>query len=135
MNKELQRIKIAEACGWKRCSYPPTYRQGGHEHAHAMFGLNTSPLLGMHRPEWKGKKDHGPFSTPVPPPDYLNDLNACAEFEKVLTEEQHYQYARTLEEVVATVGRCRPHLASAPQRCDAFLKVMNLWTPTGEENE
>ena len=59
------------------------------------------------------------------PPDYLNDLNAMHEAEKVLTSPQWDKYTVAL--LFATEHRmfCA---ATAAQRAEAFLKTLNLWT-------
>ena len=59
-------------------------------------------------------------------PDYLNDLNACHEMEKSLADTfQRRNYYQTLDEITGdqwnTIG------ATATQRCEAFLKTINLW--------
>ncbi len=62
-------------------------------------------------------------------PDYLGDLNACAQFEKTLNEGEQREYLFHL---------CKGQRAddgelwlavhkSAPQRCEAFLKTKGLW--------
>ena len=64
-------------------------------------------------------------------PDYLNDLNACHEMEKVLTEKgvnEWWSY-------VAFINRHNPRPfgtetavhATAPQKCEAFLRTLGLW--------
>jgi hypothetical protein len=58
-------------------------------------------------------------------PDYLNDLNAMHEAEKMLNSESGYHgiggyglYLVALEHNVS---------ATAAQRAEAFLKTLNLW--------
>jgi len=54
--------------------------------------------------------------------DYLNDLNAMHEAEKVLTAKQKGRYAHLL------TGSCgRAWDATATQRAQAFLKTLGLW--------
>ena len=64
-------------------------------------------------------------------PDYLNDLNACHEMEKVLTEKgvnEWWSY-------VAFINRHNPRPfgtetavhATAAQRCEAFLRTLGMW--------
>jgi hypothetical protein len=95
MNKEAQRITIAEACGWK---------------------------TGYRDPEaWH------------PLPDYLNDLNAMHEAEKVLGEKRIRSYAFTLAQVLdtsPTVDLDDQFLnihATARQRAEAFLRTIGKW--------
>jgi hypothetical protein len=64
--------------------------------------------------------------------DPLNDLNACAEFEEAMTEEQRYNYTLTLLRLprigyggTEPMACCFPVLhATAEQRCLAFVKTM-----------
>jgi hypothetical protein len=114
MTPEQQRIAIAEACGWK-LTYP---------------GCETS--------NWKSPVGQAGF---LSPPNYLNDLNAMHEAEKILTgsqydnfvcyllpkEEQRHYNSWGLE----GVSSISPRLLVSPtaaQRAEAFLRTLNLWT-------
>ena len=64
-------------------------------------------------------------------PNYLNDLNACHEMEKVLMEKG----VNAWWSYVAFINRHNPtpfgtetavH-ATAAQRCEAFLRTLGLW--------
>jgi hypothetical protein len=113
MNKELQRIKIAEACGYSKGW---DYRSG----------CSATPWN-----EWCIKSL----------PDYLNDLNAMHEAEKVLTKEQLYNYGNKLDRITlpkTSMEMCYiegpeagmyPDLfcATAAQRAEAFLKTIKKW--------
>ena len=75
-------------------------------------------------------KDYGSAGIP----DYLNDLNAMHEAEKVLTDEQDLEYSEALEQVVE--GRYltnnsedmrRLRSATASQRAEAFLRTIGKW--------
>lgn len=58
----------------------------------------------------------------------LDDLNACHEMEKVLQGAQWTCYLVELEKLCNTqVGCCR---ATPRQRCEAFLRTLNLWAET-----
>ena len=102
METELQRIAIAEACGWtdiKPHSWHP--RKG------ELWGCR------------KGIRNMIP--------DYLNDLNAMHEAEKTLNRESGYHeiggyglYLVALEHNAS---------ATAAQRAKAFLRTLNLWKP------
>ena len=101
MNQELQRIKIAEACGWTEISQ------------RCMWGLP------------KGAYDTGREDCLKHLPDYLNDLNAMHEAEKVLKGEQWVKYVRLIGGATQEEkGRCH---ATAAQRSEAFLRTLNLW--------
>ena len=106
MNKEAQRIAIAEACGWKR--------------------IGTEKNLPLY-----GWIEIGPMEEI---PDYLNDLNAIHEAEKVLTTEQHSIYGRHLLDLTKDWrpywGTTRVAYATAAQKAQALLRTLNLWTPS-----
>ena len=102
MNKEQQRIAIAEACGWNH------WFNGWNK-----LEDNTSPLILTEQL-----------------PDYLNDLNAMHEAEKIVTNL--YVYGQALAKIIMTeVGQCRGLypciIATASQRAEAFLRTLNLW--------
>lgn len=67
-------------------------------------------------------------------PDYLNDLNAMHEAEKVLTEVEKAIYEAMLYQVCRVdpmtifAGDTFKFLsATAPQRAEAFLRTLGLW--------
>ena len=67
-------------------------------------------------------------------PDYLSDLNAMHEAEKVLSDEQWPIYLNRLEEVTGaqehgTWWEClrSAHHATAPQRAEAYLRTIGKW--------
>ena len=59
-------------------------------------------------------------------PDYLNDLNAMHEAEKVLD----YNELREMEDSVSFQFAVYPFHATAAQRAEAFLRTLGLWQPT-----
>lgn len=63
----------------------------------------------------------------ISPPDYLTDLNAMHEAERSIPQPSDF-YRNNLIEVVGDEQKI--HLATAPQRAEAFLRTLNLWTPT-----
>lgn len=103
MKPEQQRIAIAEVCGWKLI-YPI---------------CDTA--------NWRSPAGQAGF---LSPPNYLNDLNAMHEAEKTLKFKQQALYQGMIGKV--TGNKC-PALfgqihATAPQRAEAFLRTLNLWT-------
>ncbi len=114
MTPEQQRIAIAEACGWR---YDTT----------AAPDMKYVGIMCWIRPgndDWRTEQV----------PDYLNDLNAIHEAEKVLTIAQRIQYKQQIGVVMSggSVGRAIPdwwliHEASPAQRAEAFLRTLNLW--------
>ena len=62
---------------------------------------------------------------PQSPPDYLNDLNAMHEAEKVLTWKNQGDYAVALGR---SYDGSFPHVtATAAQRAEAFLRTIGKW--------
>ncbi len=118
MKPEQQRIAIAQACGWK--------------------GISPSYLIGYApwRPEpYSDRVNACPVDEleciPLDPlPDYLNDLNAMHEAEKLLTQEQARTYAGYLGETpqTGTWEGCSMWHFTAAQRAEAFLRTLNLWS-------
>lgn len=106
MSPEKQRIAIATACGWTA------------ERVNNGFWRATNQKSGHASEMWLSERNV--WSQGIP--DYLNDLNACHEIEQVLNSEQSHEYYVQLSMKVN-----RPFIATAPQRCEAFLRVMGLW--------
>jgi hypothetical protein len=103
MTHEAQRIAIAEAYGWTDI---------------------RAQKIGNDRDLW-GTKDGQRNRIP----DYLSDLNAMHEAEKVLTYEQRRVYCGKLFNLPAK--ECESNtFATAAQRAKAFLRALNLWHPT-----
>ena len=128
MTPERIRIKVAEAMGWKH------------------------PEYGYMQNAWRESNGSWHFGSNV-----LDDLNACAEFEGALTNEEQSSYAATIEGIVSNaewVAAGRPPSgtirnvclntgdpsgtadysvlfsyisATALQRCEAYLRVNGLW--------
>jgi hypothetical protein len=102
MTPESQRIAIAEVCGYRK---------------------------GESKPLWWARPSGQPFKACgiKDLPDYLNDLNAMHEAEKVLGEPLCYAYVDQLPRHYS--GRTNFALAhaTAAQRAEAFLRTLNLW--------
>ena len=109
MNPEQQRIAIAEACGWKLKSNGLS----------PMWSWQNESLI--HRIKWVA---HKVMASQGVLPDYLNDLNAMHEAEKVLTESQMTTMSQYLHRKLGMLWG----FATADQRAEAFLKTLNLWT-------
>ena len=114
MTAEAQRIEIAEACGWTNVR-------------ETSFGL-----LGCHpKADLSALSDEYLCARTVP--DYPNDLNACHEFEKILSTTPIYMQKHAFNNYAAMLCEMCKHeynaiAATAPQRCEAFLKTINKWT-------
>jgi len=117
MTTTAQRIAIAEKCGWKRCRIPTQGRDDPLPRGWALNGNGG----------W-GARDRLP--------NYLNDLNAMHEAEKVLDAFQWELYREELAESCTPLSQCRSKEqqykfamhATAAQRAEAFLKAANLWS-------
>jgi hypothetical protein len=99
MTAEQQRILIAEACGW----------------------TNVGKVLGT-PPGWTNGAVLGL-------PDFLNDLNACAEFEKTLSDREWEKYVALLSQGITRTwweGAREICRAKAEQRCLAYLKTKGI---------
>jgi hypothetical protein len=112
---------IATALGWKNIQHNPMYP--GYPNKLAGYrGNDRSALLGI--------------------PDYIRDLNACAEFEKTLDDKDVDTRSRYLDYLAlecdwpetknAAELRFETNYlsvrADARQRCLAFLRALNLYT-------
>jgi hypothetical protein len=103
MSPTMQRIAIAEACGWthtKTINNPDETPYGRHPDSNE---------------EWA-----------LPLPDYLNDLNAMHEAEKTLSDDNLKSYRGWLV-VVCNGEHWR---ATAAQRAEAFLRTIDKWEET-----
>lgn len=108
LTNEQKRVKIAEACGWRTC-----------------------PDMGRLFAKWKQNKTGKLADCDEHLPDYLNDLNAMAEAEKTLTDDQHKEFRAKLWDIVEPPNKPAWILfeehnrayasATANQRADAFL--------------
>lgn len=119
MTDQEMRIAIAEACGLERDgSVTPT--------------PSGQPIFR----EWWQSTDAFRAHSIDDLPDYLNDLNAMHEAEKLFSDEQVQQYVEHL--VTGTNARFKVgthtniHLwniyhSTARQRAEAFLKAIGKW--------
>lgn len=104
MNKELQRIKIAEACGWTSCQIIQGDPMGRPVNVTDQFRIV---------------------------PNYPEDLNAMHEAEKVLlgmcdNDPQADLWISYLANLVLAAPCCLREHATAAQRADAFCETLNL---------
>lgn len=115
MSPEAQRIAIAEACGADTCA-GSVNAFWPREAYSTLRALHCCPFFSEERP--------GKVCAPLP--DYLNDLNAMHEAEKTIFGPQWTLY----REKLATLGYNASVHTTAAQRCEAFLRTLNLWTDT-----
>ena len=102
MKPELQRIAIAEACGWEWDANWLTIPRTPDLRIWVSPSGKLSPLL-----------------------DYTNDLDAVHEAEKGLNFQQRSEYVSRLSSMVSH-GFDFCH-ATATQRAEAFLRTLGLW--------
>ena len=121
MNNEKQRIAIAEACGWKNVKLT------NHEEVDidSRSTIYWSGFTGL-PPEFRHHLNR------VRVPDYLTDLDAMHEAEKVLSRGAGYHqtggfglYKTALAEVC---DEQHPIDATASQRAEAFLRTLGKWS-------
>lgn len=122
MDKYEQRIKIAEACGWKiqKVKIDEIHVWEPGSQLPMRLGLNLERVI----------------------PDYPRDLNAMHEAEKILKNDEPYSQRNFYASILGSLtyndnGRgwqplsnddCFPIThATAAQRAEAFLKTLNLW--------
>lgn len=123
MKPELQRVAIAEACGWKM-----TITGGLMWHEGKKLG-RIVPGTGVHMTRLRMKL---PMENAMIP-DFLNDLNVMHEAEKVLTMAQWQPYMDHLFDI-CDIGPNQLDFsywnqvhAKASDRAEAFLRTLNLW--------
>ena len=106
MSPEEQRIAIAQACGWT--------------------GFNPDNIPDCL--QFTARRADGKWGLI---PDYLNDLNACREFEEVLNSPKYMQFHAFNNYAAMLCEMCKHEYnaiaATAAQRCEAFLKTTNKW--------
>ncbi len=63
-------------------------------------------------------------------PDYFQDLNACASFEATLQPHEERLFDIELGLVCyPSYNQYAKNHATAPQRCEAYLRVKGIYTP------
>jgi len=119
MTPEQQRMAIARACGWTAEQDSNGYwRAVSHEYGKAV------ELWLSEQNVWS-----------VGIPDYLNDLNAMHEAEKVLIDKgvnAWWAYVAFINRHNPTPFRSETAVNATAQKSKAFLHTLNLWqeTPT-----
>jgi hypothetical protein len=113
MNKEEQRIAIANVAGWTKVeSKLSTFIYDGK--TTNVYGCGTN---GRYRVV----------------PLYLSDLNAMHEAEKFLIPSHRFLYYSFLLKVCGESEQIKNTIhATAAQRAEAFLKTLNLWKESNE---
>jgi hypothetical protein len=135
MSPKIQRIAIAEACGWRQersavdwlCYRPDNVCVGYSALSAYPTGIDA----------WSSWFEYDTV------PDYLSDLNAMHEAEKGLDTSQAEKYVKTLAETMLNeasqdmldyYGAANWYniyvilSATAAQRAEAFLRTLGKWT-------
>jgi hypothetical protein len=110
MNKEKQKIAIAEACGWSN--------------------LQDSDYKPFGKAQLVGRHPGGSEQNLLRVPDYLNDLNAMHEAEKVLVKSNLYikgGWSMYIHYLCVVKDEEHPIDATAAQRAEAFLRTIGKW--------
>ena len=115
MTAEEQRIKIAELCGWSN-----VHKTGEQFDSEPLMDKGIG-LVGFRNLTVTKERQLEVV------PDYLNDLNACHEFEKTLVDE-HEGTKWTYKQRLKTMLGASWGFATAEQRCEALVLTM-----TGEK--
>lgn len=117
LTDESKRVKVAELCGWEKASQE---------------SMEAYWRLGHPKATWYWMHEFGDVQPIEHLPDYLNDLNACHEFEELIPKDKEYKWEHLLGSIVGaewidyegwfeTVPFLR---ATAEQRCKAFVLTM-----------
>ena len=114
MSPEAQRIAIAEACGIKLLDIKPVTLAVLASRGYSVFSAPSNGVLEL--------------------PDYLHDLNAMHEAEKVLTTDKQVEgYNIKIYQMVQVPDGARIQIsdlmihATAAQRAEAFLRTIGKW--------
>lgn len=124
MSPEAQRIAIAEACGWTReYADVPTWNAELNDYKGGYEPIHTRVFR---------RKEKGVLTENLP--DYLNNLNAMHEAEKVLLTKDGFcgcweTYSNIL---TASMGCTDIFHATAAQRAKAFLRTIGKWEETSK---
>jgi len=119
MKPKEQRIAIAEACGWTWCNYPDFLGT-------ALWGWSINKAF--HDEDYYRCEK---LLAAKILPDYLNDLNAMHEAEKMLEADDNHAYGCYCIDLQEEYGNT-VHLTAA-QRAEAFLRTIGKWTTNQNE--
>jgi len=111
MKPELQRIAIAEACGYKNVHAFNAWKEGVYHTDGTIVG------------DFDGR-------TKIWVPDFVNDLNEIHSAVLTLSPDDQFVWQHKLMVLVNDKGpKCGPFAnATAETRAEAFLRTLNLWT-------
>jgi hypothetical protein len=139
MKPEQQRIAIAEACGWLKYTQFTTHpKLWGHNPAKyhtSIWGLTLVADMTQDECTQYGWYGDGHISIDNLP-DYLNDLNAMHEAEKMLRKPMKGSDTDTIigdrmHKYAELIGYAFD--STAAQRAEAFLRTIGKWTTNQNE--
>ena len=111
-------IKIAEILGWK----PDDDGAGLNTWEASRVG---NKLYGL-KPRFNDSGKLVSYTVDCVVPNFPEDLNACREFEKTLTQSKKSFYDEEMGDMAERLDICVWEL-DARQRCEAFLRVHYEW--------
>jgi len=138
MTPQQQRIVIAEACGWSFIREGQSIERNYHIGCVTWVAISTDGRKyeyrkGYEEIEYLTKEDACNDRTP----DYLNDLNAMHEAEKVLIDKgvnAWWAYVAFINRHNPTPFKSETAVnATASQRAKAFLQTLELWQETSTQ--
>lgn len=119
MKREKQRLVIAEVCGFHHCHVSLINRQAHFNWAH------------RDDDGWKEWARNDQQSNACPThdlPDFLHDLNAMHEAEKIFMENQlGPRYQAELDDINSRNLDYGVYHSSASERAEAFLRTLGKW--------
>jgi hypothetical protein len=139
MTPEKQRIAIAEACGWvfekkpryNKMSKIPAWHlitPEGKVRCYKEYTIYTTRGIDTSGYAFEGELVD--YIEEASVPDYLNDLNAMHEAEKVLIRPNLYAkggWGTYLRHLSIVTDEQHPIDATAAQRAEAFLRAVGKW--------
>jgi hypothetical protein len=139
MKPEEINVAIAEACGWQWYRIPQAPIHGPRKYR-CLF-LPTVHEIDQ-SPQWMEKADMSEsvcnwqyMQKEGLVHNYYEDLNAIHEAEKTLSTGGRAQYIYHLQTLCGGQQFGDNYFATAPQRCEAFLKTVGKWVETKGEGE
>ena len=123
MTPDKQRIAIAAACGWVQTT---------EYNSVAGWHKMTNKIVDEFFCKYTYDDDKQPISCVYKAtselPNYLHDLNAMHEAERILDGYMMLKYASELLAVIGGGSGCFSHIhATAAQRAEAFLRTIGKW--------
>lgn len=135
MTEQEINIAVAKACGWKWYRRPST-GPWAKKPMRSLYHPDLMKPLELALADMTERECNYVFMVREGMiPNYAHDLNACFEFEETMTDGEVQKYFDQLVWVTSKVSNAHRfgvnywsiYHATAPQRCQAFLRVKGLW--------